>query len=148
VSFSILQQPFSSLGQSSVENSRFRQVRWLLFALSTHYAVSVNQNHHQILFLQYKLKNISGHGFWPFFMKNERFQAVLEPSRNRVVVPARQATQPGGIGSLESILELLKIRAHRKRLIFEHLFHIHELNNEHLKLKSQISGYFYNRDKC
>jgi hypothetical protein len=38
----------------------------------------------------------------------------LEPSRNRVVVPARQATQPGGIGSLESILELLqsfKIRA-------------------------------------
>jgi hypothetical protein len=31
-----------------------------------------------------------------------------EPSRNRVVVPARQATQPGGIGSLESILGLLK----------------------------------------
>jgi hypothetical protein len=29
-------------------------------------------------------------------------------SRNRVVVPARQATQPGGIGSLESILVLLK----------------------------------------
>jgi hypothetical protein len=31
-----------------------------------------------------------------------------------VVVPARQATQPGGIGSLESILEFLqslKIRA-------------------------------------
>jgi hypothetical protein len=28
--------------------------------------------------------------------------------RNRVVVPARQATQPGGIGSLESILGLLK----------------------------------------
>ncbi len=38
----------------------------------------------------------------------------LEPSRNKVVVPARQATQPGGIGSLESILgllESLKIRA-------------------------------------
>ncbi len=36
------------------------------------------------------------------------------PSRNSVVVPARQATQPGGIGSLESILGLiksLKIRA-------------------------------------
>jgi hypothetical protein len=32
----------------------------------------------------------------------------LEPSRNRVVVPARQATQPGGIGSLKSILGLLK----------------------------------------
>ncbi len=31
-----------------------------------------------------------------------------EPSRNRIVVPARQATQPGGIGSLESILELSK----------------------------------------
>ncbi len=31
-----------------------------------------------------------------------------KPSRNRVVVPARQATQPGGIGSLESILGLLK----------------------------------------
>ncbi len=28
--------------------------------------------------------------------------------RNRVVVPARQATQPGVIGSLESILGLLK----------------------------------------
>jgi hypothetical protein len=27
---------------------------------------------------------------------------------NRVVVPARQATQPGGIGSLESFLVLLK----------------------------------------
>ncbi len=27
---------------------------------------------------------------------------------NRVVVPARQATQPGGIDSPESILELLK----------------------------------------
>jgi hypothetical protein len=27
--------------------------------------------------------------------------------RNRVVVPARQATQPGGIGSLESILGFL-----------------------------------------
>jgi hypothetical protein len=29
-------------------------------------------------------------------------------SRNRVVVPARQPTQLGGIGSLESILVLLK----------------------------------------
>ncbi len=28
--------------------------------------------------------------------------------RNRVVVPAHQATQPGGIGSLELILGLLK----------------------------------------
>ncbi len=28
---------------------------------------------------------------------------------NRVIVQARQATQPGGIGSLESILGLLKI---------------------------------------
>jgi hypothetical protein len=37
-----------------------------------------------------------------------------EPSRNMVVVQARQTTQPGGIGSLESILGLrksLKIRA-------------------------------------
>jgi hypothetical protein len=35
-------------------------------------------------------------------------------SRNKVVVPARQATQPGGIGSLELILgplKSLKIRA-------------------------------------
>ncbi len=32
----------------------------------------------------------------------------LEPSRNRVVVPARQAMQPFGIGSLESILGILK----------------------------------------
>ncbi len=29
-------------------------------------------------------------------------------ARNRVVEPARQAKQPGGIGFLESILELLK----------------------------------------
>ncbi len=37
-----------------------------------------------------------------------------KPSRNTVFVPARQATQPSGIGSLESILGLLislKIRA-------------------------------------
>jgi len=32
----------------------------------------------------------------------------LEPCRNRVVVPARQAIRPGGIGSLESIFGLLK----------------------------------------
>ncbi len=31
-----------------------------------------------------------------------------EPRRNRVVVPARQATQPGEIAALESILVLLK----------------------------------------
>ncbi len=31
-----------------------------------------------------------------------------EPSRNRVAVPARQATQAGGIGSLKQILGLLK----------------------------------------
>jgi hypothetical protein len=36
------------------------------------------------------------------------FKQSMEPSRNRVVVPARQATQRGGIGSLESILGLLK----------------------------------------
>jgi hypothetical protein len=32
----------------------------------------------------------------------------MEPSRNRAVVPARQATLAGGIDSLEPILELLK----------------------------------------
>jgi hypothetical protein len=32
----------------------------------------------------------------------------LGPCRNKVVVPGRQATQPGGIDSLESILGLLK----------------------------------------
>jgi hypothetical protein len=31
-----------------------------------------------------------------------------EPNRNRLVAPARQATQPDGIGSLESIVGLLK----------------------------------------
>ncbi len=31
-----------------------------------------------------------------------------EPSRNKVVVLARQATQSGGIGSLESIIGILK----------------------------------------
>ncbi len=47
--------------------------------------------------------------------------------RNRVVVPASQATQPGGIGSLESILGLLKslkIRA----LYTEREGNIEELN--------------------
>ncbi len=42
-----------------------------------------------------------------------------ESSRNKVVVPARQDTQPGGIGSLESIFGLLirlKIRALDKRM--------------------------------
>jgi hypothetical protein len=43
---------------------------------------------------------------------------------NRVVLPARQATQPSGIGSLESILGLLKslkIRAQDSRPgIFSH----------------------------
>jgi hypothetical protein len=34
--------------------------------------------------------------------------ARKEPSRNRVVVPARQATKAGGIDSLESIPGLLK----------------------------------------
>jgi hypothetical protein len=36
------------------------------------------------------------------------FRQSLGTNRNRVVVSARQATQPGGIGSLESILDLLK----------------------------------------
>ena len=35
---------------------------------------------------------------------------------NRVVVPARQATQPGGIGFLESILGLLKSLKIRARV--------------------------------
>jgi hypothetical protein len=34
----------------------------------------------------------------------------LEPNRNRVIVPARQATQPGGIGTLEPVLRLLKFK--------------------------------------
>ncbi len=42
----------------------------------------------------------------------------LLPSRNRVVVPARQATQPGGIGSLESILGLLKSLKIRAQIIY------------------------------
>jgi hypothetical protein len=43
---------------------------------------------------------------------------------NRVVVPARHATQPGRIGSLESILALLKslkIRARYCYLRYKHL---------------------------
>ncbi len=53
-----------------------------------------------------------------FSLKNGVFSHVLVflnnlwglgPSRNRVVVPARQATQPGGIGSLQAVLGLLKI---------------------------------------
>ncbi len=38
----------------------------------------------------------------------KQFMGGKESSRKRVVVPARQATQPGGIGSLESIIGLLK----------------------------------------
>ncbi len=41
------------------------------------------------------------------------------PSRNKVVVPTRQATQPGGIGSLESILGLLKSLKIRALIIKE-----------------------------
>ncbi len=33
---------------------------------------------------------------------------LWEPGKNRIVVPARQVTQPGGIGFLELILGLLK----------------------------------------
>jgi hypothetical protein len=45
--------------------------------------------------------------------KNEKFhflepQAKFQPSMNRVIVPARQETQPGGIDPSESILGLLK----------------------------------------
>ncbi len=40
-------------------------------------------------------------------------------SKNRVVVPARQATQPGGIRSLESILGLLKSFKIRALLIYD-----------------------------
>jgi hypothetical protein len=46
-------------------------------------------------------------------------------SRNRVVVTARQATQPDGIGSLESILGLLesfKIRAQNQSQIISPIF--------------------------
>jgi hypothetical protein len=35
---------------------------------------------------------------------------------NRVVIPARQGTQPGGIGSLESIIGLLKSLKIRARV--------------------------------
>jgi hypothetical protein len=44
----------------------------------------------------------------------KQFMGAKEPSRNRVVVPARKAPHTDGIGSLESILGLhksLKIRA-------------------------------------
>ncbi len=42
-----------------------------------------------------------------------------EPSRNRVVVPARQATQPGGIGSLESILAKNRLQGTNSTRILE-----------------------------
>jgi hypothetical protein len=38
---------------------------------------------------------------------------------NKVVVPARKATQPGGIGSLESILGLLKSLKIRAQDLFQ-----------------------------
>ncbi len=42
---------------------------------------------------------------------------------SRVVVPALQATQPGGIGPLESILGLLKILIIRALVILPYLVH-------------------------
>jgi hypothetical protein len=38
----------------------------------------------------------------------EQSMGAVEPSRNRVILPARQATKAGGIDSLESIPGLLK----------------------------------------
>jgi hypothetical protein len=74
--------------------------------------------------------------YWNF----ETIYGGQGPSRYRVIVPARQATQPGGIGSLESILGLLKtfkkfelwyfsINAHVFHMLFKSL-----LENIHLEL--------------
>jgi|688.fasta_scaffold311970_1 hypothetical protein len=46
--------------------------------------------------------------FWAEIFTQSHNLWGLEPSRNRVVVPARKAIQSDGIGSLESILGLLK----------------------------------------
>jgi hypothetical protein len=57
------------------------------------------------------LLHLSGWNYYqprPLYNCARIFQLDQEPSRKRVVVPVRQATQPGGIGSLESILGLLK----------------------------------------
>ncbi len=40
---------------------------------------------------------------------NNLLGLIKEPSRNRVVVAARQATKPSGIGYLESILGFLTV---------------------------------------
>ncbi len=46
-----------------------------------------------------------------------------EPSRNRDVVPSRQATQSGGIRSLESIVGLLKsLKIRAQQCNFYHRF--------------------------
>ena len=50
-----------------------------------------------VIVVEWVFRNIEG-ADWP----------ATKTSRNRVVVPARQATQPGGIGSLKSLLGLLK----------------------------------------
>jgi hypothetical protein len=51
-----------------------------------------------------------GHGHLDFNLFPNRFQESIFHPLTRLQIPAlaRQATQPGGIGSLESILGLLK----------------------------------------
>jgi hypothetical protein len=53
------------------------------------------RGYHEIIFVSTKISN-SVLEFYTIYVG-------YELSRNRVVVPARQATQPGGIGSLEGI---------------------------------------------
>jgi hypothetical protein len=48
----------------------------------------------------------------------EQSKGARNRGRNRVVVPARQATQPGRNGSLESILGLLKSLKIRAQLAY------------------------------
>ncbi len=50
----------------------------------------------------------SGYQLIGTWIYKQSMEARNHASRNRVVVPARQDTQPGIIGSLESILRLLK----------------------------------------
>jgi hypothetical protein len=63
------------------------------------------RRHRNCIPLQYILPGIHPYTVVEFL---NNLWGLGEPSRNRVVVPARQATQPGGIGSLGLILGLLK----------------------------------------
>jgi hypothetical protein len=70
----------------------------------------------------------------------------LKPSRNRVVVPARQTNQAGGVGSLESILGLLnslKIRALGRKYQHDLMYLLQSIYSDKQLPQSSFTGVFF-----